>query len=444
MNYALVNKANLVKNLLFCATAILIGLSQITAVVSADATCPSGLSTLDCQAINFDWTQWIPDDCGVNGSTTVTLIGNDNLQQIFNYFAANGYTTQQAAGITGNIYAESHGDPEIWEGDGKDYQIPPTPDSTQLGWGITQWTPASKILNYAQTTGQPAYELSTQVAFLWNQLNGTSPNNSEKPAGDMVKKTSTIDEAALAFMQYYERPANDGPTSQNALVREKLSEEVFALYAASAPSPNGSITSTLSGTCSNTGSGPGGTVVGCNFPNTGGSSNNLYTTNTSIVYPGVATMCQRAQLLAAGQLINLLAHPPVHFCANGSCFGKCDYVAGISWGYDNYSGYSSAYDHWQTMIKQGHAHPGDRNPPVGALLFYEDPSTKGFPANDFGHVVVYLGNNMVISSDISPTGQYSPGSISIVPAYKIEARGFGDPYLGWSDPIFAGPKDPNF
>src|ERR1017187_3910891 len=37
------------------------------------------------------------EDCGVSTSSS-TLTGNDNLQQIFNYFSDNGYTVEQAAG----------------------------------------------------------------------------------------------------------------------------------------------------------------------------------------------------------------------------------------------------------------------------------------------------------------------------------------------------------
>ena len=428
------------KSLIYRTTIICIAL--LSTLISFGQTVTYALTQNDLNSIIYDTPFYDPNQpwcTSSSGTTTVTLTGNDNLQQIFNYLSANGYTTQQAAGITGNIYAESHGDPEIWEGNEKDYQIPPQPDSTNEGWGIAQWTPPSQILDYAQSSGLQAFELSTQVSFLLNQLNGTSPNNNNKAAGDSIKQTTTIDDAAVAFMQDYERPKLDGANSKNAKIRETLAEEVFSLYAASAPAGTGSGGGSSSSSCTNTGG--GGTVTGCNFTDTSGTNNDLYTTNTAVIYPNVATVCQRAQLLATGQLINPTTKTP--WCSNNSCFEQCDKVAGLSWGYFN-SGYKSAYFHWLTMVAGGHAHPGDRNPPVGALLFYKDPFTKGYPANDDGHVVVYLGNNMVISSDIAPNGQFTPGSISIVPAYKIEARGFGDIYLGWSDPIFAGTKDPSF
>ena len=286
------------------------------------------------------------------------------------------------------------------------------------------------------------YELSTQVAFLWNQLNGSAPNNNEQVAGNLLKQTTTPQDAAWSFLTNYERDGS-GPNSQDAITRETYAQEAYQMYAASAASNTGSGSSTaLTSNCTTgVATGTGGTVTGCNFTNTGDTNNDLFTTETSVTYANVATMCQRAQQLVNSQLINPDSHEP--FCANGDCAGKCDFVAGIVWGYLN-SGYNTAYIHWQTMESEGLAHPGDRNPPVGALLFYKDPSTPGYPASDDGHIVVYLGNNMVISSDISPTGQYTQGAISIVPADKIEAIGFGDIYLGWSTPVFAGAKDPTF
>ena len=381
------------------------------------------------------------EDCGVSTSSS-TLTGNDNLQQIFNYFSDNGYTVEQAAGIVGNIWVESHGDPEIWEADGKDYQTPPQPDSGSEGWGIAQWTPANKILNYAQATDQPAYELSTQVAFLLAQLNGTAPNNNEAAAGTLLQQTTTVDDAAVSFMQNYERPTDDSPTGPNALNREALAEQAYALYAASAQSTSGVTTTSATDGCSPTGSGGGGSIAGCSDFGTGTGD---FTTDTTTTYPNVTIMCQRAQQLSAGTLPDPLPNQPSSiWCSNLRCADLCDHVAGVVWGYSA-SGYLTSYKHWTTMVAQGDAHPlsdaDGRDPPVGALLFYKDPSTPGYPQQDDGHTVVYLGNNMVISSDITSSGQYSPGDISIVSADKIEGPGFGDIYLGWSNPVFNSTQD---
>jgi cell wall-associated NlpC family hydrolase len=82
--------------------------------------------------------------------------------------------------------------------------------------------------------------------------------------------------------------------------------------------------------------------------------------------------------------------------------------------------------HWAAMQSSGHAHPGDRNPPVGALLFYDSGEAAG-------HVALYLGNNRVLSNDVNGNG-----GAYIVDASAIETGPWRLGYLGWSDPVFAG------
>jgi hypothetical protein len=199
--------------------------------------------------------------CSNNGgttsttTTTTTLAGNDNLQKIFNFFANNGFTSQQAAGIVGNIMVESGGDPEKSQLDQKDYQNPPRPDDGTLGWGIVQWTPASKIVNAPSLSG-PAYLLSTQVGFLLAQLNGTSSTSSEKQAGNMLKQvTSGVTapdghqysiawHAAQVFLTAYERAADHDTFGNNARIRGGFADQLLAQYGAGStnPPPSGGTT----------------------------------------------------------------------------------------------------------------------------------------------------------------------------------------------------------
>ncbi len=142
--------------------------------------------------------------CPSGSGQDASLSGNDNLQKIFNFFVQNGYSKEQAAGIVGNTVAESSGSPERYQGDEQDHKTPPG----DLGWGIVQWTPANKIVDYAKSVNKPAYELSTQLEFLLKQLKGTAASNSEKGAGDKLKTAKTAEEAATIFQNEYERPAS--------------------------------------------------------------------------------------------------------------------------------------------------------------------------------------------------------------------------------------------
>jgi len=72
---------------------------------------------------------------------------------IVNFLIANGYTHNAVAGIAGNIYQESKGDPEA-VGMG--------------GGGLIGWTP----LQSGMVTGNPAADLQTQLAAIltYNQI----------------------------------------------------------------------------------------------------------------------------------------------------------------------------------------------------------------------------------------------------------------------------------
>ncbi|TDO58226.1 hypothetical protein EV651_110262 [Kribbella sp. VKM Ac-2571] len=104
----------------------------------------------------------------------------------------------------------------------------------------------------------------------------------------------------------------------------------------------------------------------------------------------------------------------------------CARLASNIWG-RSHSGYTSAAEQWTQMVDSGNAHPDDRRPPVGALLFW---STDG----PYGHVAVYVGNGRIVSNDI---GDRVPGQggVYLVDVESIEQR-WGATYLGWAPPIY--------
>jgi hypothetical protein len=90
------------------------------------------------------------------------------------------------------------------------------------------------------------------------------------------------------------------------------------------------------------------------------------------------------------------------------------------WGY---SGINYAIDAYRGM-PAGMRHDGDRNPPPGALLFWD--TGAGRP----GHVALAVGNGQIASTDITIDGQ-----ISIVDAGLVESK-WGSTYVGWAPPYF--------
>ncbi|WP_058047464.1 hypothetical protein [Streptomyces roseifaciens] len=103
-------------------------------------------------------------------------------------------------------------------------------------------------------------------------------------------------------------------------------------------------------------------------------------------------------------------------------YQKCLAFTSIAYGW-NYSGTNYAIDHYQVEMPKDMRHDGDRNPPVGALMFWD----TGHRA---GHVAIYVGDGKIASNDIGVIGE-----ISIVPATDIETK-WNSKYLGWSPPYY--------
>src|SRR5579862_5107232 len=134
------------------------------------------------------------ETCTVN--VPVTLSGDSNVQEAFNYFVSQGLSANQSAGVVGNFMRESHLDPTIVQGTASvpehDSQDPNS--AGDLGWGIAQWTPGNKALGIVRDANikTPVYELATQLDMIWAQLNGNAGGYSETQSGIDLKKTTTV------------------------------------------------------------------------------------------------------------------------------------------------------------------------------------------------------------------------------------------------------------
>lgn len=153
--------------------------------------------------------------------------------------------------------------------------------------------------------------------------------------------------------------------------------------------------------------------AGYTQPSTGGGS----FTDGPVIYPNTEKALERAYSYVGN------AHLA---CSDGMCYRKCDHLAGDIWGYADYSGYRTAKTHWFTAVGQGIANPGDRTPPIGALLFWDTGSA--------GHVATYVGDGMVVSN--WSNGPQGP-NVYLIPVEAFEEE-WGAPYYGWADPVFRG------
>jgi hypothetical protein len=139
--------------------------------------------------------------------------GSDNAQIAFNFFVSKGFTTQQSAGVIGNLMQESHVDPKAVQSGGP-------------GRGIAQWSLNDRwatLLNWAGS--RDPWALQTQLDFMVYELNGT-----EKATIPAVKATSTPSDAAYQFQLKYERAG-----TPNDSARSQYANDAFSKYAATAP-----------------------------------------------------------------------------------------------------------------------------------------------------------------------------------------------------------------
>lgn len=113
-----------------------------------------------------------------------------NLDTILSYLQGTlGLSSAQAAGVAGNLQVESG-----WN---------PTAHNDKEGAiGIAQWEGGRRtaLQQFAASRGSSETDLSTQLAFLGNELHG-----SESSALTHLTAASDPGSAAAAFDQYYER-----------------------------------------------------------------------------------------------------------------------------------------------------------------------------------------------------------------------------------------------
>ncbi|HEY1616995.1 MAG TPA: phage tail tip lysozyme [Streptosporangiaceae bacterium] len=111
----------------------------------------------------------------------------ENYAQIVDYLGGHGYTGLAAAGIAGNIYQESGGDPES-------------------GGGLIGWTP----LPAGYVTGDPTADLATQLAGI------LSFNQVWAQYIPELNDATSAAAAADVYMTYFERPSAPAQSRREA------------------------------------------------------------------------------------------------------------------------------------------------------------------------------------------------------------------------------------
>lgn len=106
--------------------------------------------------------------------------------------------------MLGNMQTESTINPGLWES--RDAY------NMNVGFGLVQWTPASKYIDWANERGLDYMDIDSQLKrILYELSNGGqwySTSNYPLSFASFAQSTATPEYLAAAFIYNYERPAN--------------------------------------------------------------------------------------------------------------------------------------------------------------------------------------------------------------------------------------------
>jgi len=226
--------------------------------VAIAVLCSFVISSTPVSAIDIDFYSandilfYNPDDigCGAGAATapSININLNDTTKQIYNYLTTTALSTNgnkplsaaQAAGIMGNMYAESGFNPSAVEDTTR----------TEKGHGLVQWTFGrwAALQQAATNAGKPWDDLSVQLGYLKTELEG-----SEKAVliDREFSAATTPAIAALRFRVVFERA---DPTVAHDTKREGAAVAVFSAYS------NGAAATTAA-SCTSTGGAVAGDIV---------------------------------------------------------------------------------------------------------------------------------------------------------------------------------------
>ncbi len=155
----------------------------------------------------------------------------DNANYIWAYLSARGWTKNAVAAMLGNMETESTINPGIWQNLDE--------GNTALGYGLVQWTPATKYLNWCADRKLDDEAMASALQRIeYERANGLQwIATNEFPMSFDEFKTSTAAPATLAraFLINYERPAD-----QDQPARGTQAESWFSFLGdGSEPTPGG-------------------------------------------------------------------------------------------------------------------------------------------------------------------------------------------------------------
>ena len=174
------------------------------------------------------------------------LIGKTTPEKIWNFLKSKGLSSCGAAGLMGNLYAESGLNPQNLQNSYEkklghtDASYTAAVDNGSYGnfardgagYGLAQWTYHTRkaaLLEYAKAAGKSIGDLETQLGFLMKEL-----TEGYKATLSVLKSAQTVIVASNAVLTQFERPADQSDTVKTK--RAGYGQKYYNQYAAGAVS----------------------------------------------------------------------------------------------------------------------------------------------------------------------------------------------------------------
>lgn len=230
---------------------------SIGAVLVLSLVLPTTVFAADDESIGFDETFYSGNNilfynpaqtCGASSrpivSTAASGTAEENLRTILEYFTDKGLTLAAAAGIAGNIKAESAFEPAAIQGSPPTKAPPAKKGSNgkidtatiykpvdKVGFGLSQWTYGGTFLprqgplyNSAVRLNTDIIDIGLQLDYIWKELN----NGYKTSTLDRIATLSDPREATKIYMVNYEAPKDQSQTAQNN--RADIGEDIYKQY----------------------------------------------------------------------------------------------------------------------------------------------------------------------------------------------------------------------
>lgn len=173
----------------------------------------------------------------------MSLTGKNNSEKIWNFLTDAGLNVFGAAGLMGNLFAESGLRPDNLQ-NSYERKLGMTDDgytksvddgsyanfvNDKAGYGLAQWTYRSRkqgLLEFARSKKKSIGDLETQLQFLYKEL-----SESYKPVLNVLKSATSVRAASNAVLLNFEQPADQSASVQAE--RAGYGQGYFEKYAGS-------------------------------------------------------------------------------------------------------------------------------------------------------------------------------------------------------------------